>query len=89
MNKVDNSRKLYKYISNELREIRKSKKYNLTDVSSYLGITPSFLSQIERGNREKISLYYYLKLAEYFDVDIKEIIRNAELRMEIDEKLKI
>lgn len=87
MNEIDRSRELYRYISKELREVRKSKNLNLTEVSSYLGISPSFLSQIERGNRDMISLYYYLKLAEYFNVDIKEIIKNAQMRMEIEQSL--
>lgn len=88
MKDFEKSKMLYRYVSLELRHVRKSKNLTLDQVANDLDLSQSFVSRIERGKRELHAFYYYLALAEYYDVDIKEVISNAELRMEIEKTLE-
>lgn len=78
--------KLLKYISFEMQNIRKSTGRTQEDVGFDLGVSPSYIGKLENGKLGKLSMYMYLKLAEYYKADIKEIIERAEYRMEINEK---
>lgn len=88
MKNYEESLELYSYISNELREIRKDKQLTLNDVATEVGISYNFLSDIERAYRNTTNLLVVLNLAQFYEVDINDVIRNAKLRMEIDNKLK-
>ncbi|MFF0676807.1 helix-turn-helix domain-containing protein [Staphylococcus xylosus] len=81
-------KQLMKYISYEFKHIRKARRLILEDVAFEIGVTPSYIGNIENGNREKLSLYMYLVLADYYNIPIEEIIINAKSRKEIDDQLK-
>ncbi|WP_145461777.1 helix-turn-helix domain-containing protein [Staphylococcus saprophyticus] len=79
-------KKLLKYISREMKNVRNISERTQEDVGFDLGVSPSYIGKLENGKLEKLSMFMYLKLAEYYDVDIKEVIKKAEYRMEIEEK---
>ncbi|MGY0683090.1 helix-turn-helix domain-containing protein (plasmid) [Mammaliicoccus sciuri] len=79
---------IYKYICYELRLIRKDKKLTLADVSNDVDISVPYLGTIERGDKKTTGLMVVLNLAKYYDVDFKDLVRNAELRMEIEKTLE-
>lgn len=80
---------LCKYISSELNSIRNIKRINLQDVSADLGLSVSYLRNIESGQKLKLSLSMYAMLAMYYDVSLVNIIRNARIKMELDDTYRI
>lgn len=76
---------LCKYISSELNSIRNIKRINLQDVSTDLGLSVSYLRNIESGQKLKLSLSMYVMLAMYYDVSLVNIIRNARIKKELDD----
>ncbi len=60
-----------------LRKIRKENQITIYDMAEYLGITPSFYSQIEN---EKRRLFYdtAIKIAYFFDMTPKELFEQNE-----------
>lgn len=54
-------------LGNKLRSVRTSRNLTLNKVSSRLGVTPSYLSEIERGNKTP-SLKVLCNLSRYFDL---------------------
>ena len=62
-----------KSIGSTLRELRENKQLPLRVVAAFLDIDPAIMSRIERGQR-KASREQVVKLAEYFNVDEKELL---------------
>ncbi|QNR65058.1 helix-turn-helix transcriptional regulator [Paenibacillus peoriae] len=62
---------------NRIREIRKSKKKSGVQVAEFLGITPQFLYNIEKGSRT-LNTDVASKLAEYFDVTVDYLLGRTE-----------
>ncbi|AOK88565.1 helix-turn-helix domain-containing protein [Paenibacillus polymyxa] len=62
---------------NRIREIRKSKKKSGVQVAEFLGITPQFLYNIEKGSRT-LNTEVASKLAEYFDVTVDYLLGRTE-----------
>ncbi|MEB5648592.1 helix-turn-helix domain-containing protein [Mammaliicoccus sciuri] len=60
----------------------------LADVSNDVDISVPYLGTIERGDKKTTGLMVVLNLAKYYDVDFKDLVRNAELRMEIEKTLE-
>lgn len=79
--------KLHKYICLELKHQRLLMELKQDKVAFDLGISASYLSDVENGKRGKTSLVTYLAIANYYDVDFKKIIHNAEERMKLDENI--
>lgn len=79
--------KLHKYICLELKHQRVLMELKQDKVAFDLGISASYLSDVENGKRGKTSLVTYLAIANYYDVDFKKIIHNAEERMKLDENI--
>lgn len=77
--------KLHKYICLELKHQRKSKELIQDKVAFDLGISASYLSDIENGKRHKTSLVTYLKIANYYNIEFDIIYKKAKAKMEIDE----
>ncbi|WP_239745560.1 helix-turn-helix transcriptional regulator [Mammaliicoccus sp. F-M27] len=88
MKNYSESMEIYKYICYELRLIRKDKKLTLADVSNDVDISVPYLGTIERADKKTTGLMVILNLAKYYDVDFKDLVRNAELRMEIEKTLE-
>ncbi|MBY7740095.1 helix-turn-helix domain-containing protein [Paenibacillus polymyxa] len=62
---------------NRIREIRKSQKKSGVQVAEFLGITPQFLYNIEKGSRT-LNTEVASKLAEYFDVTVDYLLGRTE-----------
>lgn len=77
--------KLHKYICLELKHQRTLMNLRQDKVAFDLGISASYLSDIENGKREKTSLITYLKIANYYEVSLNNILYRAEEKMKLDE----
>ena len=62
-----------KRIGDILRELRENRQLPLRTVAAYLYIDQAILSRIERGQR-KASREHIIKLSEYFNVDVNELL---------------
>lgn len=82
MNNNDIS-KLIVLVSEELKKIRKERKLTLEDVGFDLEVSSSYIGKIENGKLNKLSFFMYLKLADYYGVDIKELIGKAEYKYDV------
>ncbi|MGI2256804.1 MULTISPECIES: helix-turn-helix domain-containing protein [Staphylococcus] len=77
--------KLHKYICLELKHERQEQRLTQEKVAYDLGFPASYLSNIENGKKDTTSLVTYLKIANYYDVDIDVICKKAKAKMKIDE----
>lgn len=75
--------KLLKLLSDEFKIMRKERKLTLEDVAFDLNVSSTYIGKIENGNLKKLSLFMYIKLANYYDIDIKEVIGKAEYKYDI------
>jgi len=73
-------------LSNEFKRIRHDKELTLEDVGFDLDLSPSYIGKIENGRLSKMSIFMYIKLAEYYDVKLSEIISLAEEKYEANKK---
>lgn len=69
---------LIKYVCLELKHRRMILDLRQDEVAFYLDISPSYLSDIENGRNQRISLVTLLKIANFYDVDFKNIYSRAE-----------
>ncbi|MDW4404343.1 helix-turn-helix transcriptional regulator [Staphylococcus saprophyticus] len=81
--------KVHKYICLELKNQRLLKQLKQDRVAFDLGISPSYLSNLENGRRNSTALTTYLAIAEYYDVDFNIIVDNALTKMKLDDKANI
>lgn len=61
----------------KLKILRKSKNLKQKDVAEKLNVSTKTISNYENGNR-KLPITYVSKLANLYEVDIKEIVEIAE-----------
>lgn len=61
---------------NRIRELRKLKDISGVDVAEYLGITPQYFYNIEKGKRS-LSTEIASKLAEYFNVSVDYLLGRS------------
>lgn len=59
-------------IGKRIQDLRKSKKMSQEQVAEKMGISPKYLSSIERG-KENPTLDTFIKLAESLNVELSEI----------------
>ena len=60
-------------IGNNIRELRKSKKWSQVDLALKVGMHKSYIGAIEKG-KKNISLLKLARFAKVFEVKINEII---------------
>ncbi len=63
-------------MENRIKELREARKISQQKCADDLGISPRTLQRYEKGETENLS--YFVKLAEYFGVEIEEIINVKE-----------
>ena len=74
MNRLDNSECLHdfgKYIKNA----RKKRKLKQADVAEMIGVTQSYYSLVERGERN-VDLFFALKICNALNIDLSKFIRQ-------------
>ncbi|WP_436962804.1 helix-turn-helix domain-containing protein [Staphylococcus shinii] len=72
-------------VCKELKNVRKDINLSQEKVSEELGITKSYLSQIENGKRERISVMFVYTLTEYYGVPIEYIFKKVRTRIDKDD----
>lgn len=89
MKDYKNEKEINKFIevlSNEFRYIRKQRNLTLEDVGFDFDLSPSYIGKIENGRLSKMSIFMYIKLAEYYGVKLSEIIEVSEEKYELNKK---
>lgn len=74
--------KLIKYICLELKHQRMLLELRQDEVAFYLDMSPTYLSDIENGRNQRISLITLIKIANFYDIDFKLLYSRAEEDME-------
>lgn len=68
-----------KGIGKILQDERKSRKLKQQKVADDLGIARSHLSKIENAKREHTSISTLIRLSDYYDMKLSEVIEKAKL----------
>ncbi|MDG0844442.1 helix-turn-helix domain-containing protein [Staphylococcus equorum] len=69
-------------VCKELKNVRKDIDLSQEKVSNELGITKSYLSQIENGKRERISVMFVYRLTEFYGVPIEYVFKKVRTKIE-------
>lgn len=77
----ERSNEFIKLFCGEPREIRKELGYSQEDVRKKTGVTKAYLSQVENGKREQVSLSLVYQLSEYYQVPIEDIITRVRNKL--------
>ncbi len=63
---------------NNLRKIRNDKKIKVKNIAEYLGVSPQYYYDLEKGRR-RLNIDLIIKLADFFQVSIDYLLgRNIE-----------
>ena len=65
-------------ICKQLKKIRIDKHISQEDIAFDLDVSASYISQVENGKKEYISLYFVLVMCEYYDVPLSQILYEVE-----------
>lgn len=61
-------------ICKQLKKIRIDKHISQEDIAFDLDVSASYISQVENGKKEHISLYFVLVMCEYYDMPLSQIL---------------
>lgn len=78
----EKSERFLKEICIELKNVRKDLQISQDKVSNELGITKSYLSQIENGKRKRISVMFIYTLTEFYGVPIEYVFKKVRTKIE-------
>lgn len=78
----EKSERFLKEICIELKNIRKDLQISQDKVSNELGITKSYLSQLENGKRKRISVMFIYTLTEFYGVPIEYVFKKVRTKIE-------
>ncbi|WP_186310569.1 helix-turn-helix domain-containing protein [Staphylococcus epidermidis] len=65
-------------ICKKLKKIRIDKHISQEDIAFDLDVSASYISQVENGKKEYISLYFVLVMCEYYDMPLSQILYEVE-----------
>ncbi|WP_186311638.1 helix-turn-helix domain-containing protein [Staphylococcus epidermidis] len=65
-------------ICKQLKKIRIDKHISQEDIAFDLDVSASYISQVENGKKEHISLYFVLVMCEYYDMPLSQILYEVE-----------
>ena len=60
-----------------LKKLRLESGLSLRDLKNIVNIDISYLNLLERGERNNISLNYALRLADYYNVDVRDLLKEV------------
>lgn len=66
-------------LGSRIRRLRKRKKLTLFKLAVLSGLSPTFISDLERGSQRNITLTTLLKMAEALDVKPETLIKGLTL----------
>lgn len=72
-NMEDRFREQYRRIGKNISEYRLLRGYTQVQLAEQIGITPNYLSQIERGRREKYSVQVLILAADALDIPLSAL----------------
>lgn len=75
-----------RYLGREFRRKRNAQGKTLEQVGFDLDVSPSYIGKIERAELINLSLYMYMRLARYYNIQIDTITHKARLAHEKDLK---
>jgi len=61
------------YIDSNLKLLRKAHDITLRELSKQTGVSNAYLSQIENGLKDNVTMKIAMKIADYFNVDFYEM----------------
>ena len=67
------------YLGQIIKELRRSQRYTLKDVSEKTGLAVSFLSEVERG-RTNASIKTLIRIGKLYNISISSLISRAEIK---------
>ncbi|WP_213482805.1 helix-turn-helix domain-containing protein [Staphylococcus epidermidis] len=65
-------------ICKQLKKIRIDKHISQEDIAFDLDVSASYISQVENGKKEYISLYFVLVMCEYYDMPLSQILYEID-----------
>ncbi|WP_424556384.1 helix-turn-helix domain-containing protein [Staphylococcus epidermidis] len=65
-------------ICKQLKKIRIDKHISQEDIAFDLDVSASYISQVENGKKEYISLYFVLVMCDYYDMPLSQILYEVE-----------
>ena len=63
----------------KIREIRKNKGLEQSDLAAVAGVSVSYISQIERGVRKNPSIDVLYAIANKLEVNVDDLLKNVEI----------
>lgn len=66
------------FLGNKLKQARTEQGLSILDVSKISGMAGSYISLVENGKKPKVSLYTFLRLMYFLDIDPCDIFSNVE-----------
>ncbi len=75
-------------IGRKIKRLRKEKKLTLQELSRRSGVSPGYISMLERGFKKSPTLEVLKKLAKGLDIKLSELIGEEIIEFEQDERTK-
>lgn len=75
-------------IMKQFKRMRLNKELMAIEVATDLGFSYSYFSKIEQGQTNSMPLRMYFKLADYYNVSLSDLMRNAEQKIKRENYLK-
>lgn len=76
-------------IGKKIKSLRKKKGLTLQELSQRSGVSPGYISMLERGFKKSPTIEVLKKLAAGLEVNLSELIGEEIVNFEADEKTKI
>ena len=65
---LDDFKEVNQFLANKIKEARLAKRISVASLSEKSGVASDYISKVENGKKNKVSLYIYLKLIYYLDI---------------------
>lgn len=73
---LDDFKEVNQFLANRIKEARLAKRISVASLSEKSGVASDYISKVENGKKNKVSLYIYLKLIYYLDIDCEQFLKG-------------
>lgn len=73
---LDDFKEVNQFLANRIKEARLAKRISVASLSEKSGVASDYISKVENGKKNKVSLYIYLKLIYYLDIDCELFLKG-------------
>ena len=73
---LDDFKEVNQFLANKIKEARLAKRISVASLSEKSGVASDYISKVENGKKNKVSLYIYLKLIYYLDIDCELLLKG-------------